>query len=236
MRGEVEALQTLVADDPLQSLRASHLALVVASKLRPMDELLEKANASGVEAALTLLRGMDEIQTQIDQMLDVEGFQLARWQVRLDALQKSTIWFVVTAVGVAIVFAGAAFALARIEMARRRKAIEENTRLYGDLERREAKIRRLVDSNIVGIIIPDLSGRIIEANDAFLDMVGYSRDDLVSGRMRWTEMTPAEWIPVSQQATLRMRTTGRCEPFEKLSQGRQPRARAGRRGCFRGGP
>jgi GAF domain-containing protein len=44
----------------------------------------------------------------------------------------------------------------------------ENTRLYGDLREREAKVRRLVDSNIIGICIFDLDGRTIEANDAFL--------------------------------------------------------------------
>ena len=49
----------------------------------------------------------------------------------------------------------------------------ENTRLYSDLQEREAKVRRLVDSNIIGIFIWDLEGRIIEANDAFLHMVGY---------------------------------------------------------------
>ena len=61
----------------------------------------------------------------------------------------------------------------------------ENTRLYSDLQEREAKIRRLVDSNIIGICIFDLDGRILEANDAFLEIVGYSRDDLISGRLRW---------------------------------------------------
>ena len=55
----------------------------------------------------------------------------------------------------------------------------ENTRLYRDLAEREAKIRRLVDANIIGIFIWDLEGRIIEANDAFLRMVGYDREDLV---------------------------------------------------------
>ena len=69
----------------------------------------------------------------------------------------------------------------------------ENTRLYSDLQEREAKVRRLVDSNIIGIFIWDFEGRIIEANEAFLHMVGYSRDDLVSGRVRWTALTPAEW-------------------------------------------
>jgi PAS domain S-box-containing protein len=69
----------------------------------------------------------------------------------------------------------------------------ENARRYNDLREREARIRRLVDSNIVGIVIWDVHGRIIEANQAFLDIVGYGREDLVSDRLRWTELTPAEW-------------------------------------------
>ena len=69
----------------------------------------------------------------------------------------------------------------------------ENTRLYGELEQREAKIRRLVDANIVGIFFWDIEGSILDANDAFLRMVGYNRDDLVSGGMRWTDMSPPEW-------------------------------------------
>ena len=52
-----------------------------------------------------------------------------------------------------------------------------------DLAEREAKIRRLVDANIIGIFIWDFDGRILEANDAFLRMVGYDREDLVAGRM-----------------------------------------------------
>jgi GAF domain-containing protein len=62
----------------------------------------------------------------------------------------------------------------------------ENARLYRDLAEREGRIRRLVDANIIGIIICDIEGRILEANDAFLRLVGYSREDLVSQRIRWT--------------------------------------------------
>ena len=69
----------------------------------------------------------------------------------------------------------------------------ENAHLYRDLAEREAKIRRLVDSNIIGIFIWDLEGRILEANDAFLHMVGYDREDLASGRLNWTDLTPPEW-------------------------------------------
>src|SRR6266404_1543056 len=66
-------------------------------------------------------------------------------------------------------------------------------RLHGEIEEREAKIRRLVDSNIIGIFIWDFDGRVLEANDEFLRMVNYDREDLVSGRIRWTELTPPEW-------------------------------------------
>ena len=58
----------------------------------------------------------------------------------------------------------------------------ENARLYGDLQEREAKIRRLVEANIIGIVLWTLDGRIIEANDAYLALIGYDRDDLLSGR------------------------------------------------------
>ena len=70
----------------------------------------------------------------------------------------------------------------------------ENARLYGDLAEREAKIRRLVDANIIGIFIWEREGRLLEANDAFLRIVGYDREDLVSGRVRWTDLTPPEWL------------------------------------------
>jgi PAS domain S-box-containing protein len=91
----------------------------------------------------------------------------------------------------------------------------ENARLYNDLQEREAKIRRLVDSDIIGIIMWDLDGRILEANEAFLRMVGYSRDDLVSGDLRWTALTPAEWKYTHEQAVVELRAIGSHKPFEK---------------------
>jgi PAS domain S-box-containing protein len=91
----------------------------------------------------------------------------------------------------------------------------ENTRLYGDLREREAKVRRLVDANIIGILIIDLGGEIIEANDAFLRMVGYERGDLVSGQMRWTDLTPPEWRASDAKRVDEVKLTGTLQPFEK---------------------
>jgi PAS domain S-box-containing protein len=89
----------------------------------------------------------------------------------------------------------------------------ENASLYRDLSEREAKIRRLVDANIIGIIIWERGGRILEANDAFLRIVGYDREDLVLGRLRWTDFTPSEWL--DRHERWRIPEQGSVQPFEK---------------------
>ena len=91
----------------------------------------------------------------------------------------------------------------------------ENTRLYRDLEEREAKIRRLVDANIIGICIWNLQGEILEANEAFLQIVQYSREDLASRRVRWTDLTPAEWRESDERSMADLRAIGVAKPFHK---------------------
>jgi PAS domain S-box-containing protein len=91
----------------------------------------------------------------------------------------------------------------------------ENTRLYRDLEDRETRIRRLVDANILGVFIWNLDGAIIEANDAFLRITQHEREDLVSGRVRWTDLTPTEWREHDERALAELRATGSVQPYEK---------------------
>ncbi|MDN4987148.1 AAA family ATPase [Bradyrhizobium sp. WYCCWR 13022] len=90
----------------------------------------------------------------------------------------------------------------------------ENTRLYAELEEREAKIRRLVDANIVGIFIWNSEGEIVEANDAFLQMVGYRREDIGAG-LRRTDLTPPEWRDHDERSNLALQASGTVQPFEK---------------------
>src|SRR3989475_5785220 len=90
----------------------------------------------------------------------------------------------------------------------------ENSRLYRELQEREAQIRRLVDANIIGITL-FRNNRILEANDAFLRMVGYDREEIVSGRVRRRELTPAEWHAAEERAVAELVATGICTPFEK---------------------
>jgi PAS domain S-box-containing protein len=84
-----------------------------------------------------------------------------------------------------------------------------------DLAEREAKIRRLVEAKIIGIFTWDLEGRIIEANDAFLRFLGYDPQDLVSGRVRWFDLTPPEWHERTECALAELNSTGTVQPYEK---------------------
>jgi PAS domain S-box-containing protein len=112
------------------------------------------------------------------------------------------------------VFAPARIAVLKLVASQAAIALE-NSRLYGDLQEREAKIRRLVDANIMGIVIWNLEGGIIEANETFLHMLGFDLEDLVSGRVRWTDLTPPEWRDRTARAAEEMKITGTAQPYEK---------------------
>jgi PAS domain S-box-containing protein len=90
----------------------------------------------------------------------------------------------------------------------------ENTRLYSDLEDRESKIRRLVDANILGIVTWDADGAILASNEAFLRMVQYDHDDVAAGRVRWWDMTPADWRERAERALAEVIRSGTVQPFE----------------------
>ncbi|MGJ5131975.1 trifunctional serine/threonine-protein kinase/ATP-binding protein/sensor histidine kinase [Bradyrhizobium oligotrophicum] len=92
----------------------------------------------------------------------------------------------------------------------------ENTQLYRDLEQREARIRSLVDANIIGVFFWDFEGRILDANNEFLRIVGRDRTDLASGSLRWTDITPSEWLTRDQELWVpELRRIGTTPPFEK---------------------
>jgi PAS domain S-box-containing protein len=90
-----------------------------------------------------------------------------------------------------------------------------NSQLYRDLEDRERKIRRLVDANIMGVFFGSVEGAIVDANDAFLQMLQYDRQDLVSGRLCWTDLTPAESRERDEGALTEAMATGVIQPYEK---------------------
>jgi len=77
------------------------------------------------------------------------------------------------------------------------------------------RYRRLVESNIIGIIVARFDGSVVEANDAFLKMLGYTRAHLAAGVVRWDTITPEEHRHLDVRAIEELRRTGRCDPWEK---------------------
>ena len=100
----------------------------------------------------------------------------------------------------------------KIQVAEREKAETEVRELASGLE---AKIRRLVEANVVGIVMWNLDGAVTGANEAFLNMVQYDHDDIASGRVRWTDLTPPEWRECDYWAIAQLKKTAIFEPYEK---------------------
>jgi two-component system CheB/CheR fusion protein len=93
--------------------------------------------------------------------------------------------------------------------------ISDRKRADEALRRSEGRLRRLVESDLLGVIFADGTGSILEANDAFLAMVGATREDLRSGGVKWREMTPPEYLPQDLRGIDEARSRGACTPYEK---------------------
>ncbi len=93
-----------------------------------------------------------------------------------------------------------------------RKRIDEAEKA---LRAQEARFKRIYDSNIIGIIFSNLDGAITDANDAFLQMLGYTRRELESGLLNWMKITPPSSDPLDTQAVLDLKTSGSVSPYEK---------------------
>ena len=82
-------------------------------------------------------------------------------------------------------------------------------------KRIEGRFRRLVDSNAQGVMFWNRKGEISEANAAFLNIVGYTREDLEAGHVGWAAMTPPEYAHLDQRALEEITATGFCTSYEK---------------------
>ena len=216
VRREAEALQALVASDPLQSFRAGHLALIISAKLREIDDIVKTAaRVSGHGGAgddprhgrypianRPDCRTMSASCSWIGRSAPTNSNSAGRGSPpRPSSLSSSSREWRWRSRG-----------SRRSGAERRPRRTSSSTAIS---QERDRKIRRLVDSNIIGIIIWELEGRILEANDAFLRIVGYDREDLAAGRLNRTMLTPPEWHDLDARNVAELKQIGTIPPFEK---------------------
>ena len=78
----------------------------------------------------------------------------------------------------------------------------------------EATLRRLVDANILGVLFGDVDGKVFDANEAFLEMVGYSRSEMDEGKLSWTTLVTVPSIRQLFRCRVELKRTGCCAPIE----------------------
>jgi PAS domain S-box-containing protein len=90
-----------------------------------------------------------------------------------------------------------------------RKVADETLRLANE------RFKHYVNANIVGIILATPSGSIVDANDYYLHMLGYTREEFEQGKVNWRTLTPPEWLHTDEHALEELRSRGKCTPYEK---------------------
>lgn len=79
----------------------------------------------------------------------------------------------------------------------------------------EERLKRVLDTDAVGVLFFDYSGTLIDANNAFLRMTGYTREQVTSKSMSWRDLTPPDHLAISLAEMERLERTGRIGPYEK---------------------
>ncbi len=95
------------------------------------------------------------------------------------------------------------------------REITELKQIEAQFRQSEARFRRVVNSNIIGIFFWNIDGQITEANQAFLNLVGYTQDDLFAQKISWQKMTPPEYRSQDEEKLAEMAATSIATPYEK---------------------
>jgi PAS domain S-box-containing protein len=93
--------------------------------------------------------------------------------------------------------------------------ITEHKRAEEALRESEARLRRFYESGMFGVLYYNLDGTITDANDKFLEIVGFTREDLQAGQVNWNKMTPPEYRLLDEHCIAELKSKGLKAPYEK---------------------
>lgn len=210
----LQQVKNLTVDNPIQQQRMIDLQGKIARKSAELNQTITLRQKKGFAAAQQVVlsgqgkQEMDQIHDLVTQMENEERQLLQRRTKEAKTSAQQTILTFSIASGVSLALLGLVFYLVRRDFNQRSKA--ERT-----LRQSEARFRRIVESNILGFVFAEFSGKIIEANDAYLQIIGYTREELLSGKVDGKEITPPEYWDDDQQSIVQVQQTGFCPPLEK---------------------
>jgi PAS domain S-box-containing protein len=210
-------LSALVAEDRAQAGAVRELLEEHAIRAnRGEAQIRARARAGwrpSVADALDRERQLDRLRGKTDAFLDAER-EIRR--ARVAAVARQTRRSLASGV---IAFALAAAALA----AGAKRRIQAAHERFSKAARAESHLLSLWESNLLGVMYADARGNLADANDAFLRMVGYRREDLREGRVRWQDMTPPGDEELDAQGLREAAALGACTPYEKVCIGKDGR-------------
>ncbi len=93
--------------------------------------------------------------------------------------------------------------------------VTERTRVEEARRAGEERLRRVLETDAVGVMFFDATGTLVDANDVFLRMTGYTREEVKARELTWRRMTPAKWVEISEAQMQKLAETGRIGPYEK---------------------
>jgi PAS domain S-box-containing protein len=93
--------------------------------------------------------------------------------------------------------------------------LTERKRAEAAVRAREQRLRKILETEAVGVLFFDKQGSVVDANGVFLRMTGYSRGEIEARELTWRKMTPPEWVETSEEQMRKLETTGHLGPYEK---------------------
>ena len=209
----IERLIALTADNEAQRARVDRFRQLTAERVEQLSRRIDLARAGKRDAVLALIASstnrltMDGLRDVVAEMRAEEGKLLAA----RDRRSKETVRSLLTTLAIGAVllfgFLSLVWYLIRADLARRNRS-------EADIRAREARIRRLLDANLIGVLFSD-DGGITDANGAFISMVGYERETWDPHEHQLYEFTAPEFRTLDENCEKELRERGTCRPYQK---------------------
>jgi PAS domain S-box-containing protein len=206
-------LLALTTDNEAQRARVDRFRRLAAERVEQLRRRIGLAQAGRKDAVLALIasstnrQAMESLDGVVAEMRAEEGRLLAE----RDRRSKETVRTLLTTLGIgAVLLFGFLFLvwyLIRADLASRNRSEAE-------IRAREARIRRLLDANLIGVLYSNDAG-ILDANGAFISMVGHERESWKPGEHRLFDFTAPEFRELDENCEKEIRERGTCKPYQK---------------------